>query len=252
VTERVFGEGYASAYDALYQDKDYLAECELIEHVFNTYGLGQIRRILDLGCGTGGHAVPLAERGYDVVGVDRSAAMLEHARARGSTARFERSDIASLHLDETFDAALLMFAVLGYHLANVDVQAALQAARRHLRPGAVLFFDVWYGPAVLMQRPGDRVKVIEAPDCQLIRMASSELDIRRHACTVHYRLWRVADGRRAQEVRESHAMRFFFPLELDMLLASAGFELVRLGSFPSLDVEPSENTWNVGVVARAV
>ena len=72
MTQDVFGRDYAAAYDGLYQDKDYRAECELIERVFNLYGQGPVRRVLDLGCGTGGHAVVLAARGFDVLGVDRS------------------------------------------------------------------------------------------------------------------------------------------------------------------------------------
>ena len=44
-----FGRDYAAAYDDLYQDKDYLAECDLIERVFKTYGQGPVRRVLDLG-----------------------------------------------------------------------------------------------------------------------------------------------------------------------------------------------------------
>jgi len=47
VTQGVFGRDYAAAYDELYQDKDYLAECDLIENVFNLYGQSAIRRVLD-------------------------------------------------------------------------------------------------------------------------------------------------------------------------------------------------------------
>src|SRR6266581_5500689 len=85
MTQGVFGRDYAAAYDDLYQDKDYLAETDLIENVFKLYGQSTVRRVLDLGCGTGGHAVVLAARGYEVVGIDRSAEMLERARARGSS-----------------------------------------------------------------------------------------------------------------------------------------------------------------------
>ena len=54
------------------------------------------------------------------------------------------------------------------------------------------------------------------------------------------------------EVREQHQMRYFFALELELMLAGAGFALTRLGAFPNLDDEPSETTWNVALVARAV
>jgi SAM-dependent methyltransferase len=255
VSPGVFGAEYAAAYDLLYQDKDYSAECDLIEHVFRRYGLGSVRHVLDLGCGTGGHAVPLAERGYDVLGVDRSPEMLRRAAERSPTVRFHLSDITQLDLgaEEAFDAVVMMFAVLGYQTANSDVQAAMATVRRHLRPGGLFFFDVWYGPAVLAERPSERIRVLgSAAENQVIRSAASDLDERRHVCTVRYHLWRLEAGRVLDEVREQHRMRFFFPLELELFLSTAGLQLVRLGVFPDLDQEPSTTTWNVGVVARAV
>jgi len=247
----VFGAEYAAAYDALYQDKDYAAECDLLQDAFDRYA-ERVQRVLDLGCGTGNHTVVLAERGFDMVGVDRSPDMLRLARGRGSSARFEQGDIAGLDLGETFDAVLMMFAVLGYHATNADVQAALASARRHLRPGGLFICDVWYGPAVLDEGPSERVKVVEVGDQQVIRVAAGSLDTRAHVCTVSYHLWRLERDRVLGEVREQHLMRYFFPLELELFLSGAHFELVRLGGFPALDQEPSAATWNVGVVARAV
>lgn len=252
MTLAVFGPAYADAYDDLYQDKDYAAEVGLIEEVFGRYGAGEVRRVVDLGCGTGAHAAPLAERGYDVLGVDRSPDMLQRAMDRSSRARFTRGEIGNLALRERFDAALMMFAVLGYQVANADVQAALSSARRHLRPCGLLFGDVWYGPAVLAQRPAERVKAIDIPAGQVIRVASSELDTRRNLCTVRYQLWRMEDGRVSAQTCEQHPMRYFFAPELELFLADAGFELVRLGAFPAFDDEPSEETWNVAFAARAL
>jgi SAM-dependent methyltransferase len=252
VNHVVFGADYAAAYDALYHDKDYEAECDLIERVFAEYGDRKIRGVLDLGCGTGGHARPLAERGYTVVGVDRSPDMLRRARERGTTARFELGDITSFDLGETFDAVLMMFAVLGYVTCNADVQAALAAARRHVGPGGVLFGDIWYGPAVLAQRPSERVKVTgTAGGGQVIRVATTELDSRHNVCSVGYHLWRIEHNQVSAEISEQHRMRYFFEPELDLVLAAAGFQLVRVGGFPRFDDEPSERTWNVAFVARA-
>jgi hypothetical protein len=96
------------------------------------------------------------------------------------------------------------------------------------------------------------VKVTDIPTGQVIRTASTTLDVRHHTATVRYHLWRLADGARAEAATEAHTMRYFFPLELELFLSTSGFELVRLGSFPELAVEPTESTWNVGVVARAI
>ncbi len=55
----VFNKQYANAYDSLYQDKDYEKECDFIEAIFEKNKRNP-RTILDLGCGTGGHAIVLA------------------------------------------------------------------------------------------------------------------------------------------------------------------------------------------------
>jgi SAM-dependent methyltransferase len=208
--------------------------------------------VLDLGCGTGGHALVLAERGYQLVGVDRAPDMLEQARARNSSARFQLGEISTIRLDETFDAVLMMFAVLGYQVGNVDLQAALTTARQHLNQHGLFFCDFWYGPAVLAQRPSERVKVIDTSEGQIIRVAAGELDALHNACVVRYHVWRISDSRVAAEVREQHPMRYFFAPELELVLAASGFELVRLGAFPNLEDEPTEQTWNVALVARAI
>jgi SAM-dependent methyltransferase len=253
-----FGSDYAGAYDHLYRDKDYVEECELIERLLRTYADGSFHSLLDLGCGTGNHAIPLAERGFAVVGVDRSDAMLQSARKKvaaqqiDGNASFYEGDIRGFQIGHLFDASLMMFAVLGYQLENTDVLAALRTARKHMRSGGLFIFDVWYGPAVLRQGPSDRVKNIPTGKGQILRVASGQLDTQRHLCKVSYHLWNLEGERLTGETEETHLMRYFFPLELNLFLECCGFAPIRLGSFPEFDRDPDETTWNVCGVARAV
>ncbi len=254
----VFGSIYADAYDALYHDKDYSAECDLIERLFQIYGDGAIRSFLDLDCGTGNHALPLARRGYRVVGVDRSEDMLAHAQRKtinsesNGRVTCQQGDIRRIDLERQFDVVLMMFAVLGYQLENADVVSSLRTARRHLRSGGLLVFDVWYGPAVLHQRPSQRIKVIPTPQGQILRVTSGELDTSRHLCAVYYHVWRLEGQRLVGETEETHSVRYFFPLELKHLLECSGFAPLRLGRFPEFDRELDDTTWNILGVARAV
>jgi SAM-dependent methyltransferase len=255
----VFAEAYARAYDTLYADKDYAAECDLLERLFREFGdpAAPIRSVVDLGCGTGNHALPLAERGYRVVGVDRSPASLARAEAKAALAhltrspRFVRGDVRDVEFDEHFDAALMMFAVFGYQTETLDALAALANTRKLLNDRALLIFDVWYAPAVMAQGLSSREKRVDlGAGAELVRRAEGRLEPDSTLCTVSYELeWRQ-DGRLVERATETHTMRCFFAEELELLLQRAGLALLRLASFPDLD-EPSTDSWNVIAVARA-
>ena len=251
-----FGSAYSDAYDLLYSDKDYKAECDVIETLFHRYSKIPVSTILDLGCGTGSHAFALSRRGYDVVGIDRSEGMLaaaqERLRSEKGKVRFQQGDIRTIDPGQQFDAALIMFAVLGYQVENNDVLSALQTARRNLKPGGLLLFDIWYGPAVLRERPSDRVKVIPTKTGKILRVASGGLDVAHHTCDVRFRLWKLVEGQVVTEIEETHRMRYFFPLELSLFLSCSGFHLIRLGAFTDFDRDPDESTWSAMVVAQVV
>ena len=61
----VFQE-YAKYYNDIYHDNYYAAECSFLADVFFTFSAEPVKTILDLGCGTGGHALLLAQRGFNV------------------------------------------------------------------------------------------------------------------------------------------------------------------------------------------
>jgi SAM-dependent methyltransferase len=253
----LFGSGYAAAYDAVYLAKDYTSECDLIEELFRSYGKKPIASVLDLGCGTGNHALLLASRGYEVLAVDSSPHMLAEAEKKlrasslGDKCKFHEGDIRQLDLDRRFDAVVVMFAVLGYQLENADVLSTLNTARKHLKNAGLLIFDVWYGPAVLHERPVERIKTIKTEKGELLRASSGKLDVNQNVCTVDIRIWNLEGDRLVGHTEESHTNRYFFPLELELFLNSTGFDPIRLGAFPKFDRDPDESTWNVLQVAKA-
>lgn len=259
MTERPFSPPYAQAYDAFYLDKDYEGECDILERVIAAHAAGPTTTILDLGCGTAGHAIPLSARGYRVTGVDASAPMLRVARnkiLRSGLTPVDRpvlieGDLRRLALGRWFDAALMMFAVLGYQDGDAGVLAGLRSAARHLRPDGLLIGDVWYGPAVLKVQPSQRLKLARLPHALLIRTADPRLDRRRRHCLVRYLVWRVVGDEPGLETDELHAVRYFFPRELRQLLSRAGLHLAGLYPFPEIDQPLTDSTWNVLFCARA-
>lgn len=246
-----FGSQYASFYDALYSEKDYEAECDLIEEIVHRYGEGGVNTILDLGCGTGGHSIPLSQRGYIVTGVDRSEPMLAQARLKSDPSHlldFIRGDVRAVQLERRFDVVLMMFAVLGYQTNDDDLRKALDTVASHLKSGGLFIGDVWYGPAVVETQPSNRSKTVETNNGTLTRVATPTLDSVYNICTVDYQL-KLAGGTETWE--EQHSMRYFFSEKLERHFEQAGLELAAMLPFPEIDAELSSSIWNALFCGRA-
>lgn len=254
----VFNNLYANQYDTLYTDKDYAGECDLVERAVSRFGT-KPHRVLDIGCGTGSHAVELARRGYACTGVDLSSAMLDVAaeKAKHETLahvpRWIAGDARDFDAgDQPFDLAIMMFAVVSYLTTNDDVVTGLKNIRKHLRAGSLFLCDFWYGPAVLSVRPNERVRVLDTPTGRTIRAASTSVDSFAQTADVSFRLWTIEGDRFAGETQETHRMRYFFPQEFRLFLEAAGFECLNMSAFPTEDEPLTDDHWNAWCVAKAV
>ncbi|HUQ11796.1 MAG TPA: methyltransferase domain-containing protein [Steroidobacteraceae bacterium] len=254
----VFDAQYAEQYDLLYAGKNYTAECDLVEAAIRKYAAARPRTMLDVGCGTGGHAIELARRGFGLTGVDLSDHMLALARAKGAALpqgqqpKWLQGDARDFEAGGTFDMAIMMFAVIGYLTGNEDVLKGLRNIRRHLPAGALFVCDFWYGPSVLRDPPTDRVRVLPVGAGEVIRTTQTKLDIVSHTAEVSFRLWSIENGRVGSDTSESHHLRYFFPQEFALLLSQAGFQMQSISAFPSLDAALTDDTWNAFVVAKSI
>jgi SAM-dependent methyltransferase len=101
---------------------------------------------LDLCCGPGRHALPLARRGLRVTAVDRTPLFLERARERarvaGLTVEFVEADMREFRRAAAFDLALSLFTSFGYFAAREEDLQVLRNVRASLRPRGVLVMDM--------------------------------------------------------------------------------------------------------------
>jgi SAM-dependent methyltransferase len=254
----VFGD-YAAYYELLYHDKDYAAEAGYVAGLIRRFH-PQARSVLELGSGTGTHARLLAQAGFRVHGVERSPGMLARARAAsagdtglpaGHAPMFTPGDIRRARLGRRFDACVALFHVLSYQTAEADVVAAFRTARRHLSEKGLFLFDVWYGPAVLSERPAVRVKRAADAATAVTRIAEPRLRSASNTVEVDYQLWvRDLAGGDVREIRESHAMRYFFLPEIEGLAVRCGFTLVLSETWLTGEAL-SESSWSGCFVLKA-
>jgi SAM-dependent methyltransferase len=108
------------------------------------YG-ARLDAVLDLACGAGTVTVPLARLARKVVGLDRSEAMLERARARGAglgNVSFVQGDFRTFQLGEHFDVVVCASDSLNYLQHAGELRRVFERVGRHLRPGGLFVFDV--------------------------------------------------------------------------------------------------------------
>lgn len=245
----VFG-AYAHYYNLLYRDKDYPGEVEYLDGLIRSH-LPSARSLLDLGCGTGRHAILLADRGYSVAGVDVSEEMLQAASAQDVPGTsFHCGDLRSIRLGASFDVVISLFHVISYQSSNADLAAAFATVREHLRPGGIFVFDCWYGPAVLSDPPVVRVKRLEDEQVRVIRIAEPVVHPNENLVDVNYHVLVSHTGRReTEELRETHRMRYLFLPELEVMLRQAGLQLGSAFEWMT-GKTPGVDTWGVCCVVR--
>lgn len=136
---------FSEFYDALTANVSYDTVAQVLSSLLTRYGKGR-GLLLDLACGTGSVSVRLAEKGYEVIGVDLSPEMLSEAQNKayttGQNILFLCQDMTKLDLYGTVDAAVCTLDGL-CHLPNEEsVSAALGKVSLFMNPGGVFLFDV--------------------------------------------------------------------------------------------------------------
>jgi len=247
---------YASYYDSLYRNKDYEKECDFLERIFEKYSSKKIHSVIDIGCGTGSHDLALDKRGYAVVGIDLSSEMVEIAKEKIKNKKtqleFFQGDARRFDLGKKFDAAISMVAVLSYQITNEEIISSFKRARCHLDAGSLFIFDVWFGPAVLVQKPCDRFNFMEKGDKKIIRLTTSDFHLLSQTVDVKYKLFTISGDKILDETNEVHKIRFLFPQEIKSYLAQSGFEVLDMCPLGELGAVPNDNNWDVTIIAKAV
>ena len=207
--------------------------------------------ILDVACGTGSVAMPLAKAGYEVVGVDISAEMIEEAEAKARSAgldiEYYAQDAAKMHLDRKFDLALSLFDSLNYIADPDSLAETFKRIAEHLNPGGVLIFDLnteYAFTEYLFDQ--DNVGTDENP----IYTWKSKYDKKAKICTVTMEFeYRDEDGPRT--FTETHVQRAYSDKEIRKMLGDAGFIAIQVYHGYSR-LPPGPNTDRVFYVARTV
>jgi len=243
------------------------AEMAFIEDRLQEAG---VRRVLDAACGTGMHAIALAQRGYEVVGADFSAGMIERARdnavqvaGAGVDVRFEVAGFGALARTliptgeaGTFDAVLCLGNSLPHLLTPTDLAAALADFAACLGPGGLLLVQNRNFDAVLAQRerwmePQSYRERVDSEEVEWLFLRFYDFEPDGTLTFNLLTLKREETGPWTQHVTSTR-LRPLLQAELSSALQAAGFE--RLTYWGDMQGAPFdlESSPNLVVIGRLV
>lgn len=185
-----------------------------VEFLIDLFELLPGSHVLDMGCGTGRHAIEFARRGYKVTGVDLSEGMLaeatKNAAAAGVLVDFIHGDAGLFESDILFDAAVCLCEG-GVGLAEQSEDpiahdlAIFKAIYRALRPNAPFALTAMNGYAVIRQMTDELVEQGRFDPASMLSVYEDE--------------WNLPEGKRVMKIRE----RLLIPPEMVAMLRHAGF-----------------------------
>jgi SAM-dependent methyltransferase len=226
---------------AEYYDAEYAGSKMLEQDV--PFFLGQLPRkrqsILELATGTGRAAIPLAQAGHRIVGVDYARDMLDIARRkRDSVGVSEKKlelmhrDVLKLDLGRRFDWVCIFFNTFLSFTSLKEQDRVLQVVLRHLKPAGRFWMDIFQPELSLVADP--KLENLEphaffVPGLgRTVFMTTSirKVDTQVQHVTFHY-AWYDEFGREHREKTEFH-MTYMFPRELQILLERNGLQIERM------------------------
>ena len=216
----------AAVYDKLMAETPYDQWLDWVERSFQQ-GKKPLS-VLDVGCGTGAVAIPLAKRGYRVTGVDMSAEMLAIAydkmRAEQASVTWVEQDMRELEV-EPADAVISLCDSLSYLTEEEDVQETFRRVFAHLTPGGVFLFDV-HSPYKMLHVFGDETFTYQDDEVSYIWQCFCDplrLEVE-HQLTFFLR----QPNGLYERVEEEHWQRAYQPIQLVRWLTDAGFTQISV------------------------
>ncbi len=211
-----FDERVAARYD---ESSAEMFEPEVVEPAVDLLAeLAGDGRALELGIGTGRIALPLAQRGVPVHGIDLSYAMTSRLREKpgGEEIGISIGDFSNTTVDGTFSVAYLVFNTINNLTTQAEQVACFRNVAAHLVPGGCFVIEVGI-PNLQRLPPGETMRVFDASETH---WGIDEYDVANQGLVSHH--FSVVDGRLE---RVSMSFRYIWPAELDLMAQLAGMAL---------------------------
>ena len=218
--------------------------------------------ILEVACGTGRVLIPLAEAGYEVVGVDISTEMIAVARSKVANANLESrvtlhvADARSLRLGRTFPLAIVALNSFTHFETPDDQAAVLQRLHEHLDPNGVLVLDLPNPETTLLTDAAGQVfyeytRPFGPAGATLVKFRSQIADPATQVVAMTFIFDEVAPDGALRRAMATFNVRYLYRAEAELLLSRHGFAVEHV--YGDYDLNPyTSSSEKLVIVARRV
>ena len=237
-------------YDALFHDKDYTSETNLIFELSRKFGIASPRKLLEVGCGTGNHTQELAKRGIPLVSIDidKNMAALAKEKIKQSHVRIEHTRIEDLQ-DKNFDVIMALFNIVTYIPTVPELISFMDGVAARLRRRGIFVFDCWNGVAAMKDPP--RVKKVSVRhdnktiDCTI----TPKTDFFNQITTLTYD-FKVTDGSKIEKDSFSIPQILWTPMQIRWAVEQSGLEVVLCSPFLGIKRPATQDDWKIMFCCR--
>jgi 2-polyprenyl-3-methyl-5-hydroxy-6-metoxy-1,4-benzoquinol methylase len=217
-------ENYGQKYDSEPYTLGTVGECDFVEKEIN---FDKSLKILDVGCGTGRHAIELTKRGYQVTGIDLSEAQLKRAKEKAKAVNlhidFQCQDARNLPFDREFDVAI-MLCEGGFSLMETDEMnfEILKSVTKSLKPHAKFIFTAPNGLFPIFRSLDEFYASAQEGDSSLCKSSTFDLMTFRE-----HNILEFEDDDGCKKTLECNG-RSYVPCEITWLLKSLGYKTIDI------------------------
>ena len=239
---------FAYVYDRLIGDIDYKKWADYIEEIFRRNGL-KPSLVLDLGCGTGSFCIEMAERGYEMIGIDLSVDMLSLAKEKSYKRKLDilslNQDMSNFELYGTVDAVVCLLDSINYITGKRNIKRLFRLVHNYLNPGGLFIFDVnscYKFENILADN------VFYGIDDDLTYIWQNSYDKKRRICEFDLTFF-IKENEFYRRYDELHYERAYSIEEIRGLISYSGMELVNMYDNLSF-LPPKANSERIFTVCR--
>jgi SAM-dependent methyltransferase len=241
---------YARFYDLFYSNKPYSEEARFVHERIIELSRFRTRRLLELACGTGGHAVYFARLGYEVTATDYSRDMLAEARKKAKrenvSIEFRELDMREIPEDEQpYDVVICLFDSIGYVQTDEALDAVFSGVNKNLCPGGLFVFEFWHAPPMVNSFDPVRIRRFPIEGGRVVRVAETSLEPERSLAAVTYTILELRNDGKYTELVETHRNRYFNIDDMEAWAPRCGFQVSAFYAGFETGVPVSEQTWHV-------